>query len=716
MRRLPPMRTRRPIGVLSAELRNQIAAGEVVERPASVVKELVENSLDAGATQVDIVLENGGQGRISIQDNGHGIAPDELELAVTRHATSKIQCLNDLSSIYSYGFRGEALPSIASVARFFITSVVAEAKGLAQRIEVEYGKVRQSTKVSLSQGTIVEVYDLFSNIPARLKFLKTPSTESKKAQEWLTRLALARPDVGFSLRLGHGDALREALRFPAGQNLAERLSEIWPPLIVEALRPFDATHKGMRAFGMTALPQVSQPRADRLLFYVNGRAVSDKTLAAAVRDAYKGRLTTKDYPQTVLFLEMDAEEVDVNVHPAKTEVRFRDTSAVFSCVRRAVGDILDAALGAVFEKDAAQDDFAQATHAPLFPQKTTSGLAASTANVGIPLTSQPQGFWGRIDATGVMDGQKITVPPPKQEYLAQEQGDNDAVNVAQEMAQHMEFIQQGTAETSTFSVASPLATATNRGGLQEHANAYGHDLERNTQREVYGMSRDMGDVHQAGKEAHVAYASDTLEQNKLRATEAGQRETRSAAFMPSVRHDDIYLEYLGQIAATYLLLRDVAGNLLLLDQHAAHERILYARIQAADIDKQCLALPLEISLHISEKERAHTMLDALQRLGFTLEMTSDAVRMTAFPALLEAGSAKSFVQEVFAGRKDDYSAMLISFSCKNAIKAGQELTVDEALGLIQQWLATPEKEFCPHGRPAVLRWTGRDIEKMFKRV
>ncbi len=176
------------------------------------------------------------------------------------------------------------------------------------------------------------------------------------------------------------------------------------------------------------------------------------------------------------------------------------------------------------------------------------------------------------------------------------------------------------------------------------------------------------------------------------------------------------MEYLGQIATTYLLLRNAEGHLLLLDQHAAHERILYARLQAAEIDKQFLALPLEIPVHTSEKERAEEMFSPLQKLGFILEWAQDAVLIKAFPALLEGGAAKAFVQEVLAGRKDDYSAMLISFSCKNAIKAGQELTTDEAVGLIQQWLATPQREFCPHGRPAVVCWTARDLEKMFKRI
>ncbi len=633
------MKTRKPIGLLSPELRNQIAAGEVVERPASVVKELVENALDAGATQVDITLENGGQGRIRVQDNGHGIAADELTLAVTRHATSKIQHLNDLSSIYSYGFRGEALPSIASVSRFSITSAVAESGGIASRLEVEYGHVRTSTQASLPRGTIIEVCDLFSNIPARLKFLKTPSTESKKAQEWLTRLALAMPEVGFSLHLGSQESQRTALNFTAGQRLHELLSQIWPQLIIEAVRPFDVTLKGVRAFGLAALPHVSQIRADRMLFYVNGRAVNDKTLAAAVREAYKGRLTTKDFPQVVLFLEMDAEEVDVNVHPAKTEVRFRDTSPIFSCVRRALESVLGQA-----------QSYSLSTDEP----------------------ERPQGFWGRIDAEGVMGGQQVTAASLQTEQLTQVIYSPESADTPWENAKES-FTLPNIPSTQSFASH----------GLHEEATPFGHCLESNTHREMYKPAPPPSQPYVQGGSVAVS----------------------------SVQG----VHYLGQVANTYLVLRDAKGDLLLLDQHAAHELILYARIQHADIDKQFLAIPLEISVHSAVQEQAQDIVKSLEKLGFILKLQEESLEIQAFPAMLEAKNAKAFVQEILAGRKDDYSAMLISFSCKNAIKAGQELTNDEALGLVQQWLALTERDYCPHGRPAVLRFSGDDLEKLFKR-
>ncbi len=676
------MKQRRPIGLLSAALRNQIAAGEVVERPASVVKELVENSLDAGATQVDIVLENGGQGRIRIQDNGHGIAAHELELAVTRHATSKIVDLHDLSAIYSYGFRGEALPSIASVSRFSLTSVVREENKqhsednanitLAQRIEVDFGEVRHTGPASLQQGTVVDVLDLFSNIPARLKFLKSPSTENKKAQEWLVRLALARPEVGFSLHLGE----REAVRFAAGQSLAERLAQLWPPLIMQAMRPFDVQHKGYRAYGLTALPHVSQPRPDRMLFYVNGRAVQDKTLIAAVRDAYKGRLTTKDYPQIVLFLEMDGEEVDVNAHPAKIEVRFRDTSSVFSCVRRAVLSVLEHNPYALQENDA--------------PQMTRGNApdASMSASISATDTHIPeQGFWGRIDSTGVMQGQKVGAaqytPHVDTSYTISDMEINDPS-------------------------ISPSLHVMAGAGLREPSAPFGIDPQAHIQREIYG--ENMGNTEEAQDTS--AFADPFLPHASLPkvalAPHADAQGIRGGHALSG-------LSYLGQIAQTYLILRDGAGHMLLLDQHAAHEIILYDRLQKAPMERQYLVLPIELMLHSSELERLHDLEENFVQLGFVLEQGHDCVKIVAHPTLLDSGAAKTFVQEALAGRKENLSSMLISFSCKGAIKAGQALTYDEAVGLIQQWLQVPQRDFCPHGRPAVVRFSAHDLEKMFKR-
>lgn len=669
----------RHIRLLPPELRNQIAAGEVVERPASVLKELVENSLDAGAARIDVCLENGGQSLIRVQDDGCGIPTGDLELAVTRHATSKIASLEDLEHILSYGFRGEALPSIASVSRFAITSAVATADGqsLAQRVEVEHGVLKASVQAALHKGTLVEVRDLFSNIPARLKFLKTPSTEFKRAQDWLARLALTRQSVGFSLRSGE----REVLRFLPGQSLGERLARFWPRLIVEALRPFDGERHGIRAHGLAALPTVSQPRADRILLYVNGRSVSDKRLLAAVREAYKGRLTSRDYPQVVLFVEMDPAEVDVNVHPAKSEVRFRDESAIFSAALHALQSALATSFAASWGSGQEEDPFPPgappASHE--IGQAGETGeraLRASPRPPGLQSPPRPQGFWGRLDNPSLLARPQAALNP---EQAAEDKG-----------------WQVNLPSAGTMRLLTPLAETAPQGYDAEPCCG---KILPPSEAENFVPEADLRD----------ALAGEDASHGRAGAEQAPENRREPLAVGP--------LRYLGQVADTYLVLRDESGALLLLDQHAAHERVLYERLRKGGFAGagQCLALPLELPLHPAEKERFHQLRQRLESLGFDLECAGESLLARAVPPVLSRAEARDFLREALAGRKDDLAGMFISMSCKGAIKAGQRLTDDEAAGLLRQWLAAPEQEYCPHGRPCVLRWEAGDLEKLFKR-
>lgn len=625
----------RHIRLLPSALQNQIAAGEVVERPASVLKELVENSLDAGATVVEVRLDNGGQALIRVQDDGWGIPADELELALTRHATSKIADLEDLSRVRSYGFRGEALASIASVARLSLTSARA---GTAHSVEVEHGRLVASSPAALHRGTVVEVRDLFANVPARLKFLKTPATEFRRAQEWLSRLALARTAAAFTLSA----AGREVARFLPGQDLRGRLGVIWPGSLVEGLVPFDAERHGIRCRGLAAPSGMRQQRADRVLLYVNGRAVTDKRLFAAVREAYKGRLLSREYPLAVLFVELEPEAVDVNVHPAKSEVRFVDESAVFSAVLHALRGALD---GAVF-----------------------AGLGTEPDPVvaGEPPAPRRPGFWGSLDAPRL-----LPETPPAQAGAWEVRG-------AEARALRSEAAPSEVPPVPPGIPPLPLRP------LREDVAPYG------------------------------AAASKAEEPHPPSRPLAEQRPDATAPREPLAVGG---LTYLGQVADTYLVLRDGQGALLLVDQHAAHERVLHARLAAggASGTGQLLALPLELRLDAAERGRLHEVRAVLERLGFSLEMTGDLLLARSLPPGLSRREAADFLRDALAGVRDDLDAIFVSLACKAAIKAGQRLTADEAAGLIAQWLATPDAPTCPHGRPCVLRWDAAELEKLFKR-
>ncbi|MFW6243689.1 MAG: DNA mismatch repair endonuclease MutL [Desulfovibrionales bacterium] len=575
------------IRVLPPALQNQIAAGEVVERPASVVKELLENSLDAGASRIRIAIEAGGRSRILIQDDGVGMAPQELPLAVTRHATSKIASADDLSRITSLGFRGEALPSIGAVARLSITSIQPDAVEAA-RILVEFGEILEQQPAALPRGTHVEVRDLFANIPARLKFLKTMATESKRCREVVERLALAHLDKDLELEIGG----RPSLRFLSGQSLSERLKVLWPERIVASLLPVRHASGGAQVTGLAGSPDQAQGRPDRIFFYVNQRPVKDPVLLKALREAYKGRLLSRESPQAVLFLTLPLQEVDVNVHPAKTEVRFRDKSMVFSLVRSAIRLALDQALG-----------------------------------------------------------------------------------------------QGGTLRTD-----SPADTDRNREGPPPKLLSYATFLE----------------------ETKPGLREDYPQQRNLPPVRPDRGAPRPAANLPGREE----LHYLGQIDDTYLVCRQGTGNLVLVDQHAAHERVLFAAYKRGGENDQAqlLALPMELSLHPAEQTRLQSLSQTLRGLGFSFELPKPGLMVVrTIPSILSSGQARAFLQEALSGQAEDLDDLWTMMACRTAIKAGDRLSTDEAVALLEAWQSTRDSHHCPHGRPVAVRFSPPDLERLFKR-
>lgn len=628
------------IQVLPSELCNQIAAGEVVERPASVVKELVENSLDAWATRVDVQLENGGQGLIRVQDNGSGVLPDELSLAVLRHATSKIRKVTDLDSIHSYGFRGEALPSIASVSDFSMASAVRGENGsvVSSVIRVSFGERSGVEPSSLHQGTVVEVRDLFSNVPARLKFLKSPATEVKRCLEWLERQALARTDVAFSLMSDE----RTLLQCLPGETLAARLTRMWPPQVVEALAPFDAERSGVRVHGLAARPDVSQPHGSRILIFVNGRSVTDKRVYGAVRQAYEGRITSRDYPQAVVFVELDPAEVDVNVHPAKSEVRFRDESAVYAAVLTAVRSSLQTPSGELDAGCGVKDGAS--------PEVTPPSAGKKEEASPVLAESRPMGFWGAADS------------PLRRPLPAEKESEGDG----------------------EWTVARPHPVPDSRGMTQPAPS--GEDAPSFRE-----------------EEKTEPRPTPPVPENLL-------REVPEPA--PSRG-----LEYLGQVAGTYLVFRDASDALVILDQHAVHERILFSRFSEKGWHgaSQGLALPLVLELHPAEAGRWRDVKEMLEGLGYRGTLCGGTLTVDGIPALLDRAGAQDFLRECLAGLKDDFRARFATMACRSAIKGGQRLTRDEAMNLVSQWLATPDRDYCPHGRPTVLRRDAAALEKLFKR-
>ncbi len=593
------------IQVLPQELQNQIAAGEVVERPASVVKELVENSLDAGGTNINIEIENGGQNRILVQDNGYGLTTEELSQAVKRHATNKIFSIQDLNMLKSFGFRGEALPSIASVSRFKMISIPFNGTE-ASEIVIDFGQVIKQGPAALREGTKVEVRDLFLNTPARLKFLKSASTEQKKCQELVYRIALANLQTAFTFRTNK----RNLFSFPKKQTLSERLSYIWPPQIMQNLISVNHKKNGYKIQGLTGHPNSAQPRSTRILFYVNNRPVQDKLLLSALRNAYKGKLLSKEYPQSILFLFVPLNEVDVNVHPAKSEIRFRDEKQVFSLIQTAISQALLKA--------------EQNHEAKYF---TTSNSNSSS----------------------------------KQSKL-----------------------QEPRYKFDTFSDFKKNYFQTNEGQVHEYNISF--------------------DTNKFNLNASLTYPL------------SNEEEHSSADYV--LLQKEAQFSYLGQFHNSYLLINDQNLSLLLIDQHAAHERILYNRYKKSEeqVVSQALALPLRLTLHPSEQNQLTQIGGYLRKLGFAFDLPNiDLMEIQAIPHHFTSQKAKEFLGLVFSEQANSMDDLWRVMACKNAVKAGDALSFDEAQHLIHTWLSEESNAYCPHGRPTSIRIYPQDLEKYFKR-
>jgi DNA mismatch repair protein MutL len=667
----------RPIRILPPELQNQIAAGEVVERPASVLKELVENSLDAGATRVEVVVEGGGRGLIQVQDNGFGMTPAELPLAVTRHATSKLASLDELSAIASYGFRGEALPSIASVSIFRCTTAC-EGYGEAAAIEVVNGRITDQGPAAMTRGTRIEVRDLFAGVPARLKFLKSEATETRLCVETLCRLALARLDVAFKLTCGG----RTAHRFPAGQTLLARLSGMWPPAVTEGMAEVSLEHDGHRVAGLVGRPLTAQARADRMLFFVGGRHVRDRVLLSAVREAYKGRLLSREYPQAALFLTLPPGDVDVNVHPAKSEVRFRDESRIFTLMRRAVSEALDRA--SVLRTSAA-------------PEPWLSGRG------------EPEKYPGYRDFKAHQREQDRQAAAPEPPYAAP-----TPFSEPDSFPPHPES-----------SLAPPPL-------LREEARPLEGRFPVRRSVEPPAVAAHAASSGRSGMPHPAPSRPDAPDPRPLLAAPArppetaasGSGEVRDASAPAGVvtgrgtKKGDEEIEYLGQFADTYLLVRLGGRALTLVDQHAAHERVLFAamRREGRRGDSRPLGIPLQVALHKSEQSLLERLWDELKSVGFDLERAAPGVlAIRGLPPSLTVAEAGDYLRAALSGQAKKIEDLWTLLSCKAAIKAGTRLAPDEALALLSSWRECPDRDYCPHGRPVAVSFTEHELERLFKR-
>ena len=492
------------------------------------------------------------------------------------------------------------------------------------------------------------------------------------------RMALARQDVSFSLCAGS----REIFSLPANTSLLNRLGQIWPEQITSGLVSFAGVRHDIKVSGLASLPQCAQSRGDRLLVYVNGRPVQDKLLLRAVREAYKGRLTSKEYPQVVLFVEIAPEEIDVNVHPAKTEVRFRDERSIFGAVLKTLETAFAGQPSMGFSPVMGLQVQAQGFFPSLGKREDQGWPAEVVQEQGRFLpssdeTSRALGFWGALDKPRILE-----FPATKNE---------DA---------------EGDEYVSAFGGEADLVPALGSAG-SEHVPSFGRGASPVAHEEngLYGFANSsINEGKTAWKDAQHPTSAEQFHQG------LGQGHGGYPFTIGS-------LTCFGQISATYLVAMQ-EDKIILIDQHAAHERVLLHKISSKVTkgQSQLLALPVNISLHKVEKERLEQKDQDLQALGFVLELNLDNVLVHGVPALLPTQTALELLKDIIADKVDGLEEKLHRMSCRTAIKAGQILTADEAAGLLLQWLSTPDYRFCPHGRPVVVELGKNELERMFKRV
>ncbi|EIK96446.1 DNA mismatch repair protein [Pseudomonas sp. M47T1] len=624
------------IELLSPRLANQIAAGEVVERPASVTKELLENSLDSGARRIDVEVEQGGVKLLRVRDDGSGIASDDLPLALARHATSKIRDLEDLERVMSLGFRGEALASISSVARLTLTSRTRDADQ-AWQVETEGRDMAPRVQPAAHPvGTSVEVRDLFFNTPARRKFLKTEKTEFDHLQEVIKRLALARFDVAFHLR-HNGKTILSLHEANDEIARARRVAAICGPGFLEQAMPIEIERNGLHLWGWVGLPTFSRSQADLQYFFVNGRAVRDKLVAHAVRQAYRDVLFNGRHPTFVLFFEVDPTVVDVNVHPTKHEVRFRDGRMVhdflYGTLHRALADVRP------------EDQLPSASTAETLARPT--GLEAGEFG--------PQGEM-RLAAN----------------LLEQQQQEPASRGYSSSSGAGYQYVPRS---------AQPAPTAETQAAYRE----FYAPLPQAAGAPAPGLPEGQGDIPPLG------YA-------------------------------------LAQLKGIYILAENAQG-LVLVDMHAAHERIMYERLKIAmaseGLSGQPLLVPESIAVSQREADCAEEHAVWFQRLGFELQrLGPESLAIRQIPALLKQAEANRLVHDVLAdlmeyGTSDRIQAhlneLLGTMACHGAIRANRRLAIPEMNGLLRDMENTERSGQCNHGRPTWTQMGLDDLDKLFLR-
>lgn len=666
------------VRLLDTNTANQIAAGEVVEKPASVVKELVENALDAGADKIEVTIFAGGTEYIRVTDNGCGMSEADAKMAVLRHATSKLTKAEDLLSLNTLGFRGEALPSIASVSNFTLLTRP-ESEEFATSVHIDGGENTEVTASGGSTGTTVIVENLFFNVPARRKFLKTVSTEGRYISELLTRLALSRPDVRFKLvnndkevlsTPGDGD-LEHAIRALYGKNVAENLLEV------------SLNDPKVRVSGFIGKPTLLKGTRQWQTFFVNGRCIGSKMLSKAVDHAYQSQIPKSGFPFAVINLKVDTASVDVNVHPQKSEIKFSDDSLIYKAMYKALTDALTKPMSA------------QKTQVTLLPDSELNVFVKpQPQSVSVPVAPAPQ------VKPAYQPQQPVFRSGAEQIFKTPERNE-----------------EQPAAEELLVNEQQPVPTVKKEQAEQQAMWQPFDDFNKTSATVSYskGYQEPVLEVHEARSE----FA-------KPQPTEAAPVPNRETIAFTDTDSGMDTIWPIGQVDKTFIIAQSET-TLYLIDQHAAHERILYDKLVASheQIPSQQLLMPLYVDMAADDIALIEEHRDEFLALGVDAASAGESLlRVSSLPADIKADAAEDFINAISkmlremrnVNGSDLRQEVLHMTACKAAIKAGQLLNMRQMRQLIIDLCNTTHPFTCPHGRPCMIEIDSNQLYKMFKRT
>ena len=718
---------------------NKIAAGEVIERPASVIKEMVENSIDAGANNITIEIKNGGISYIRVTDNGKGIPEDDLEIAFERHATSKIRSADDLSTVTSMGFRGEALASIAAIARVELVSKTATQDN-GFKVVVEGGNVLEKAEAGCPTGTSITVTNLFYNTPVRYKFLKKDFTEAGYIEDAVTRIALVHPEIAIKL-INSG---KTVIQTNGNGDLKTVIYSIYGKDVAGALIETEYTYEDMHIYGVIGKPEIARSNRANQIFFVNKRYVKDKALTSAAEKAYKGMIPIGKFSFLVLNVDMNPSKVDVNVHPAKLEVRFEEENTVFKAVYHAIRDAL---LKAELVADTEQSISENRADSGLFGSSNIRqnmnfqnrnseikyGVAQNLQNISsMPSIEKSQEFLRQLQEmkekllkenlqTGLSNSQEATYHANENTEQNEEKQDT-TLQVAEETAEYTTvFVSEATVaptestdETSESTVA-PEAT---------------NIIEDIVNSRIEEKTEDFDEMYMK------LFGTKPVQEVKQEESKDDTQNAKDIASLGNTSMFDNIEEYqkpsykfIGIVFNTYIII-EIDKEMYIIDQHAAHERILYEKVKANYYndeakDSQLMLLPDIITLSHKEMEIAKDNMQMFRKAGFMLEeFGENTLKLTGVPEMcLDLETKEMFLETLDeinsvsrTAKQEIEERFIATVACKAAVKANMALTKEEVDALMDKLLVLPNPFTCPHGRPTAIKMSKYDIERKFARA